>query len=66
MATDLPPALPPTAPASRPEAQSDVPSAERRRYSPPQLRHLGSVRDLTLGFRGGANETPGLMGFMKT
>jgi len=39
---------------------------ERRLYSPPQLRHLGSVRDLTLGIRGGANELPGLMGKMKT
>ena len=69
MATDPTPAPPPAASESRSESASEshaVVPPERRPYSPPQLRHLGSVRDLTLGIRGGANELPGLMGKMKT
>ena len=54
--------LTPSAPASSPfEPQAGAP--ERRRYAPPQLRHLGSVRDLTLGVRNGGTE-PGMVGMM--
>ena len=62
--TSLPLALAPSAPASSPsEPQAGAPVDERRRYSPPQLRHLGSVRDLTLGVRAGGVE-PGMVGMM--
>ncbi len=59
MATDLPAALPLASSASTPEPQP----SERRRYTPPQLRHLGSVRDLTLGLRAGGTEI-GMVGMM--
>ena len=56
--------LTPSAPASSPfEPQAGAPVDERRRYSPPQLRHLGSVRDLTLGVRNTLTE-PGMVGMM--
>jgi hypothetical protein len=67
MATDrnaLP--LTPSAPAPAPsslEPEAVPPLAERRRYSPPQLRHLGSVRDLTLGSRATGFEV-GMIGMM--
>ena len=59
MATDRPAALPLASSVSTAEPQP----SERRRYTPPQLRHLGSVRDLTLGLRAGGIE-PGMVGMM--
>jgi hypothetical protein len=62
MATERTAALPlPPSPAAA--SPSEPEAAERRRYSPPQLRHLGSVRDLTLGVRAGGIEV-GMAGMM--
>jgi hypothetical protein len=62
MATDRTAAPPVT--SSTPESVAVAPSCEpraRRHYAPPQLRHLGSVRDLTLGVRNASVE-PGMAG----
>jgi hypothetical protein len=68
MATDRTAAPPVT--SSTPESVAVAPcrvlrvlreSGERRHYAPPQLRHLGSVRDLTLGVRNASVE-PGMAG----
>ena len=37
----------------RGQAQPQLHGAARRAYSPPRLKQLGSVRDLTLGSMGG-------------
>lgn len=37
---------------------------ERRPYQPPRLRHLGSVRELTLGTTMGSNPEPSMAGVM--
>ncbi len=62
MATDRPAALTLASTASTASTPEPQPS-ERLRYTPPQLRHLGSVRDLTLGLRAGGIE-PGMVGMM--
>jgi hypothetical protein len=43
---------------------TDVPTVAgtRKPYVSPQLRRLGSVRELTFGSAGGAPDVPGMMG----
>jgi hypothetical protein len=44
------------------EPQKEAPEAGARRpYAAPRLRHLGSVRELTLGSAAGKSEGAGLM-----
>ena len=46
----------------RPQANAQVHgAAARRAYSPPRLKQLGSVRDLTLGSMGGVFDGVGSM-----
>jgi hypothetical protein len=51
----------PAVPSSPADASSAEPAIqhERRRYAPPRLRFLGSVRDLTLGSGGGISDGRG-------
>ena len=57
MASDQPQ---PKSPAVTPAAAESEPVA-RRAYVAPQLRHLGSVRDLTLGVGGSIFEFASMM-----